>query len=125
MKRLLALLVLSGALVGLGGCVYGPGYYQRPGVTYDNGAGPVYDNGGSVAYDDDYYAPDYYYGSAYGPYCCYGGWGWGWGWPYVSLGFYGGYGHYHGWHGGGWHGGGWHGGGSHGGGWHGGGHSHH
>ncbi|HEX3895292.1 MAG TPA: hypothetical protein VHW73_03695, partial [Rudaea sp.] len=68
MKRLLGLALVISFLM-LSGCVYGPGYYQRPGVVYDDGratysAAPAgdYDDG----YDDGYYAPGYYYGSAYG-----------------------------------------------------------
>ena len=110
MKRLSGLALVVGMLGVLGGCVYDPAYYQRPAVVYDDGtrapAGPA---GGYYDYDDGYYAPGYYYGSAYGPWCCYGGW-----YPWIGVGFYGSY--YHGWHGGGWHGGGGHGG--HGGGHH-------
>ena len=35
----------ASALALLGGCVYGPGYYARPGVVYDDGtvvSGPAY-----------------------------------------------------------------------------------
>ena len=116
MKRLLGLALAVGMLAMLGGCVYDPAYYHRPAVVYDDG-GAAYGapaNGGYYDYDDDYYGPGYYYGSAYGPWCCYGGW-----YPWIGVGFYGGYYHgYHGYHGGGWHGGGWHGhsgGGGHGG----------
>ena len=110
MKRLMGLALVVGLLM-LSGCVYGPGYYQRPGVVYDDGSAtystaPAGDYG--YAYDDDDYAPGYYYGGAYGPWCCYGGW-----YPWIGVGFYGGYHGYHGWHGGGHGGGGWHGGGGH------------
>jgi|GEM_PF-4962471 hypothetical protein len=90
MKRRIGGLLLGGALLALGGCVYD---YQRPGVVYDDG---------TTVYDDGYaYAPGYYYyAPAYDPWCC-------WGWPWISLGFYGTY--YHGHHGGYWHhDGGWH-----------------
>jgi hypothetical protein len=100
-----------GMLFVLGGCVYDPAYYHRPGVVYDDGSA-TYSAGGYYDYDDGY-APGYYYGAAYGPWCCYGGW-----YPWVGVGFYGSYyhGYHHGWHGGDWHGGhgGWHGGGGHG-----------
>ncbi len=99
----------ASALALLGGCVYGPGYYARPGVVYDDGtaAGPAYSNG---AYSNGYYADSgYYAGPYYGP--AYYGPGYGYGyynpwWPVgIGLGFYGGYyygGHYgHGGHGGG------------------------
>lgn len=114
MKRLLGLALVLGVLFSLGGCVYGPGYYQRPGVVYDD-AGAAYSDtaAGGYDYDDGWYSPGYYYGNAYGPWCCYGGV-----YPWIGLGFYGGY--YHGYHGG-YHGG-WHGGGHWGGG-HSGGHS--
>jgi hypothetical protein len=104
----------AGVLLTLGGCVYGPGYYQRPGVVYDNGSatGAYYDDDYGPGYAGPAYYPGYYYGPsyAYDPWCCYG-WPWG-----VGLGFYGYYGGHHGWHDGGHHGGGtWHGhsGGSH------------
>ena len=97
--------LVAGALLALGGCVYGPGYYQRPGVVYDNGnaTGAYYDDDYGPAYGPGYY-PGYYYGPsyAYDPWCCYG-WPWG-----IGLGFYGSY--YYGGHHGGHHGGGtWHG----------------
>jgi hypothetical protein len=126
MKRLLGLALAVGMLAMLGGCVYDPAYYHRSGVVYDDGTATY--SAPADAYYDDYYAPGYYYGSAYGPW--YGG-GW---YPWVGVGFYGSYHHgYHGYHGhGGWHGGGnWHGSGGwhghNGGGSHGGGHggSHH
>lgn len=118
MKRLLGLALAVGMLAMLGGCVYDPAYYHRPGVVYDDGSATYGAPAGYYDYDDGYYAPGYYYGSAYGPWYGYGGW-----YPWVGVGFYGGYYHgYHGYHGGGWHGGGWH-GHSGGGGWHGG--SHH
>lgn len=119
MKRLMSLMLLACTVAVLGGCVYGPGYYQRPGVVYDGGGPASYSNGpvadGAVAYDDDdgYYPSGYYYAPGYGPWY---GYGYGWGWPYLGFGFYGSYyhggGHWHG-HGGGWHGGSgsWHGGG--------------
>jgi hypothetical protein len=117
MKRLMGLVLAASLLITLGGCVYGPGYYQRPGVVYDDGAGAGY-SGAAVGYDDGYYAPGY--AGYYGPY----GYGYGYyGGPLIGLGFFGGYYGFHGnrgpWHGG-WHGGGSHGGGSHGGSWHGG-----
>jgi hypothetical protein len=110
MKRLLGITLALGMLFVLGGCVYDPAYYHRPGVVYDDGSA-TYSGPADGYYDyDDSYAPGYYYGSAYGPYCCYGGW-----YPWIGVGFYGGY--HHGYHGGGWHGGGshggWHGGGGH------------
>jgi hypothetical protein len=91
--------LLSLALLGLGGCVYGPGYYDRPGVVYDDGTA-VYAPAGEVGYGYGYgnYAPGYYAG----PWCCYGGY-----WPWIGLNFYGGYYHGYGdrWHDGrGWHG---------------------
>ena len=112
MKRLLGL-ALALSIFMLGGCVYGPGYYQRPAVVYDDGSvttngAPVADGDYGYAYDDGYYAPGYYYGGGYGPLCCYG-YGYGGWYPWIGVGFYGGY---HGWHGGGGHGG-WHGGGGH------------
>lgn len=108
MKRFLGLAVAIGMLAMLGGCIYDPGYYRHPGVVYDDGSASYSaPAGGYDDYDDGYaYAPGYYYGTDYGPWCCYGGW-----YPWVGVGFYGHY--YHGWRGGGWHGG------SHGGGWHG------
>ena len=94
----------ASALALLGGCVYGPGYYARPGVVYDDGtvvSGPAYSTNGYYA-DPGYYAGPYsgpaYYGPGYGYYSPW--------WPLgVGLGFYGGYyygGHYG--HGGSWHG---------------------
>jgi hypothetical protein len=101
------------ALLMLGGCVYGPGYYPRSNVVYDDGrvSGPAYSDD---YYSDGYYAsPGYYYGPSYygyGPGYYYDPW-----WPVgLGIGFYGGYsfgGHHHGGHGGYSHGG--HGGGSH------------
>ena len=122
MKRLIGrfprIALAASALALLGGCVYGPGYYARPGVVYDDGtvaSVPAYANGYA---DSGYYAagPAYYGPAYYGPgYGYYDPW-----WPVgVGLGFYGGYyygGHYwHGGHGGSWHGGhgSSHGGGSH------------
>jgi hypothetical protein len=124
MKRLLGLALMVSIFM-LGGCVYGPGYYQRPPVVYDDGAmannAPVADGdyGYGYDYDDGYYAPGYYYGGAYSPWCCYGGW-----YPWIGVGFYGGFhghgGGFHGHGGGGFHGGGghWSGGGGHSGGHH-------
>jgi hypothetical protein len=127
LKRAAILALLTAVLFAMSGCVYPPGYYQRTGVTYDDGnvaSGPGY-----ADYDDDYpgYGPGYYAPGYYsGPYGY--GWGYDYGYPWLGFGFSGIYysrgGHY--WHGGGWHGGhgGWHGGG-HTGGSSGGGHSHH
>lgn len=56
-KRLLLLAVGGTLLLGLGGCVYGPGYYDR----YDR-----YDRYGDSGYDDNYY--DGYYDGYYGPF---------------------------------------------------------
>lgn len=110
MKRVMSLVLAACAFATLGGCVYGPGYYQRPGVVYDDGA--------TVGYDSGYaYAPGYR-GYAYDPW--YGGYGYGYG-PWFGLGFSGsyyfgghhGHGHDGGHHGGNWHGGDHHSGGSH------------
>lgn len=91
MKRRFGMLLAAGALLTLGGCVYTPGYYARPGVVYDDGTA-VY--APAAGYDYGYYAPGYYAD----PWCCYGGW------PWVGLNFYGGYYGGHHWHGGhGWH----------------------
>lgn len=93
MKSRLGLLF---ALALLSGCVYGPGYYARPGVVYDDGT-TVY--APAAGYAGGYYGPGYY-GD---PWCCYGGF-----WPWVGLNFYGGYGYgHHHWHDGGhgWRGG--------------------
>jgi hypothetical protein len=98
MKRRFGILLAAGALLALGGCVYTPGYYARPGVVYDDGT-----TDHAPAYDYGYYAPGYYYAN---PWCCYGGI-----WPWIGLDFYGGYyyhgrGHWngsHGWHGSGQH----------------------
>ena len=38
MKRLLGLALAVGMLAMLGGCVYDPAYYHRPGVVYDDGS---------------------------------------------------------------------------------------
>lgn len=89
MKRRFGILLAVGALLALGGCVYTPGYYSRPGVVYDDGAA---DYPPAAGYDDGYPAPGYYAD----PWCCYGSV-----WPWVGLNFYGGY--YSG--GRGWHGG--------------------
>ena len=96
MKRRIGLLLASGVLLALGGCVYTPGYYARPGVVYDDGTADYAPSGG---YAYGYYAPGYYTD----PWCCYGGV-----WPWFGLGvygsyYYGGRGHWHGGHGG-WHG---------------------
>jgi hypothetical protein len=80
MKRLLAGLILSTAVLVLSGCYIDPGYsYVRPGGYQ----GDVYYGRGVTTYDDGYYAvPAYggyypgYYGYGYG--CCYA--------PGVSLG---------------------------------------
>ena len=110
MKRVMGLVLAACAFATLGGCVYGPGYYQRPGVVYDDGA--------TVGYETGYaYAPGYR-GYAYDPW--YGGYGYGYG-PWFGLGFSGsyyfgghhGHGHDGGHHGGNWHGGDHHSGGSH------------
>jgi hypothetical protein len=94
MKRRLGILLATGALLALGGCVYTPGYYARPGVVYDDGTA-VYAPAPGYA-DDGGYAPGYYAD----PWCCYGGW-----WPWVGLNFYGGYDYSSHWRGGhGWHG---------------------
>jgi hypothetical protein len=107
MKRLMSLVLAACALVTLGGCVYGPGYYQRPGVVYDDGA--------TVGYDDYGYAPAYGYGYGYG--YAYDPWYYGYGYgPWLGLGFSGRYyfgGHHFGGHDGG-HRGDWHGSGDHG-----------
>lgn len=89
MKRQLGFLLGAVALVAMGGCVYTPGYYARPGVVYDDGTAEY---APAPAYGYGYYAPGYYAD----PWCCYGGW-----WPGFGLNFYGGY-YYggHGWRGG-------------------------
>jgi len=104
MKRVMGLVLVTGLLAMLGGCVYPA--YQRPGVVYDDGTvvGGNYDDGGySYGYR---YAPAYY-SSYYDP------WYYGYGGPWFGLGFYGsyyygghhyGHGGYHGGHGG-YHGG--------------------
>ncbi|MGH8041023.1 MAG: hypothetical protein ACREPN_03150 [Rudaea sp.] len=93
MQRPLGILLATAALLSLGGCVYGPDYYQRPGVVYDDGTAAYAPTAG---YAYGYYAPGYYAD----PWCCYGSV-----WPWFGLNFYGGYyGHWrggHGWHGGG------------------------
>lgn len=89
MKQRLARLLAVGALLALGGCVYTPGYYARPGVAYEDGTA-VY--APAAGYDYGSYAPGY----SADPWCCYGG-----AWPWIGLNFYGGY--YYG--GGHWHGG--------------------
>lgn len=91
MKRRWGILLSVIALFALGGCVYSPGYYARPGVVYDDGTAD-YAPAVGYAYDYGYYAPGYYAD----PWCCYGGL-----WPWLGLNFYGGY--YYG--GRGWHGG--------------------
>jgi hypothetical protein len=140
LKRAVGLTLLVAVFCTVGGCVYGPGYYARPGVVYDDG----YGGGGRGGYENDsdgyYDAGPAYYGSAYygGGYYGggYGGYGYGYPyyggfWPSLSIGFWGGgyyrgghYGHGGGGHGG-WHGGGGHDGGHSSGGNSGGGHSHH
>lgn len=89
MKRRFGILLATGALLALGGCVYTPGYYARPGVVYDDGTA-VYAPAPGYAYGG-YYAPGYYAD----PWCCYGGW-----WPWFGFNYYG---EYH--HGGHWRGG--------------------
>lgn len=86
MKRLLYFIMFAAVFVGLGGCVYDPAYYHRPGVVYDDG----YDSGYSTyaePYYGGYYAPGYYYDP----------WYYGWGYPAIGFGFsyYGHYGHNH------------------------------
>jgi hypothetical protein len=101
MKRRFGILLAAAALLTLGGCVYTPGYYSRPGVAYDDGTANYAPTAG-YAYGYGYYAPGYYAD----PWCCYGGV-----WPWIGLNFYGG--RYYGGHGH-WHGGrGWHGSGPH------------
>jgi hypothetical protein len=109
MKRLMGLVLAASMLTMLGGCVYGPGYYQRPGVAYDDGTSVGGANVGDYdyAYAPGYYAPGYYAGY-YDPWCCYG-YGYG---PFLGFGFYCNY-YFHG-HGG-FRGGPGHGGGPHGG----------
>lgn len=86
MRLLIGPVLAACALAMLGGCVYGPGYYQRPGVVYDDEAAVGYESGYS-------YAPGYAY-SPYG-YGWYGGYGYGgYGGPWLGLGFSGTY--YHG-----------------------------
>lgn len=121
LKRATALALLAAAFCTMGGCVYGPGYYQRPGVTYDDG-NDGYGAVGGYDYDGPSYAPAYY-GYPYG-YGYYGGY-----YPWFGIGFSGIYyshGRYWGHGGHNWHGGngGWH-GGSHGSSSGSGGHSHH
>jgi len=117
MKRILTLLALIVSLSAIGGCVYGTGYYTRPGVVYDDGTSYSYSDNRSPYGYDYYAAPGYYYN----PWCCYVS-------PWIGLGFYGsyyygGHGHYREGHGGHGH---WHGshrrGGHHDGGGH---HGHH
>jgi len=108
-SRLHRTALAAAALLMLGGCVYGPGYYPRSNVVYDDGrvSGPAYSDDGY--YSDGYYAgPGYYYGPSYygyGPGYYYDPW-----WPAIGIGFYGSY-YYGGHHGGYSHGG--HSGGSH------------
>jgi len=88
-SRLLGLLLIASAFLGLGGCVYDPAYYHRAGVVYDDDEGGTY----AEPYYDSYYAGPYYYNPWY--------YGYGWGYPSIGLGFsyYGGHrGHYHGGH---------------------------
>ncbi len=97
MKRVITSLVLVVSLFAIGGCVYGPGYYARPGVVYDGGGSYSYYDDGPV-YGYGYYAAPGYYAD---PWCCYAS-------PWIGLGFSGSY--YYGGHSrGGWRGG--HGGG--------------
>lgn len=115
-RQLTRLAIGAGALLALGGCVYGP--YERPGVVYDDEVAPAYYGGSYGYYGGPYYSPSYYgyYGPAY-----YDPW---YSWPYnVGLGFY--YSGGHNWHGGHHHGGYRHGGGHHSGGHHSGGHHGH
>jgi len=87
-RRLLNLILFATVFLGLGGCIYDPGYYHRSGVVYDDGTSSY-----SEPYDDGYYAAGPYY--AGGPYY-YDPWYYGgWGYPYIGLGFsyYGGYRH--------------------------------
>jgi hypothetical protein len=106
----------AGALLALGGCVYGP---PRTGVVYDDEVGPYYDSYyASPAYSPGYYYGPAYYGSYYDPW--YSGWPIGFG---LGLSYYGGGHHYSGHHwSGGHHSGGHYSGGHHSGG--GGGHHH-
>ena len=98
MKHRIRILLAVGALLALGGCVYSPGYYARPGVVYDDG---TTDYAPVDGYAGGYYAPGYYYSD---PWCCYGSaWPWFGGGVYGSF-YYGGRGHWRGGHGG-WHGG--------------------
>ena len=103
MKRVLGLVLVTGLLASLGGCVYPA--YQRPSVVYDDGTvgGDSYD--GDYAYSSGY-VPNYYAGYGYG-YGYYDPWYYGYG-PFIGLGFYGsyrfggfhhGYGHGYGGHG--------------------------
>jgi hypothetical protein len=79
MKRLIGLVLAASVLAMLGGCVYGPGYYQRPGVAYDDG---YYDSGYAPAYAGYDYGYPYYSGYPY--------YGYGYG-PVIGLGFSGSY----------------------------------
>ena len=112
MKRVMSLVLAACALAMLGGCVYGPGYYQRPGVVYDDGAAVGYDSGYAYAPGYAGYAYDPWYGGygyGYGPYYGYG--------PWFGLGFSGAYffgGHHGHGHDGGHNGGDHHDGSSHG-----------
>lgn len=93
MKRVITLLALTVSLFAIGGCVYGPGYYTRPGVVYDDGGySSYYDD--APAYGYGYYASPGYYAD---PWCCYVS-------PWIGLGISGSY-YYGGHYRGGWHGG--------------------
>ena len=69
MKSLMRTALAATALLMLGGCVYGPGYYQRPGVVYDDGAAVTSEPGYYA--DSTYYGGPGYYESGYQP--AYGG----------------------------------------------------
>ena len=79
MKRLLASLILTTAMVALSGCYIDPGYSY---VRQNGYQGDAYYGRGVRVYDDGYYyaAPVYggYYGGGYGYGCCYA--------PGVTLG---------------------------------------
>lgn len=81
MKRLTGLILLAGVFLGLGGCIYDPGYYRHSGVVYDDGYAPR---------AEPYYSPGYYYDP----------WYYGWGLPFIGFSYYGSYGGHHHHHGG-------------------------
>ena len=87
MKRLLAGLMLCGAVATLSGCYYDPGYSYVRSSAYVGDA--YYGSGSTVVYDDGYYGgvPGYWYpgyGYGYGyPY------GYGYGYGYGPYGYYG------------------------------------